>query len=355
MHATLHPYLTAGVALVGASMIAVTPVAAPLVTEVQQRAVELTAAPVINDPSTDWLEIFTKALGNVGQIGTAWAEHPFPILQQVIDNQIGYAETIGGALQGSVTGLAAYFTGDAPTALGSTLQTVITDLMGGDAVSAANAINASVMALAQGAGFPLLDMLKVPIDITSNISSALQTFAFQVQGIGIGALSAMGAGTYSLGLSAQAIIDAVGQSDPLAAFGALAGAPAAFTDAVLNGITKEFLGHTSYAYLGLLSPTIGQFAQSVGTGLFVTLPQAIAAAIAPEDASAASLAAVDLAGVDLPSLLGGFTQAFEGALGNLGDLFDPAQLFAELGTVVPGVFAEIPQMLLEAATAAIPF
>ncbi|PQM45055.1 hypothetical protein C1Y40_04781 [Mycobacterium talmoniae] len=118
MHATLHPYLTAGVALVGASMIAVTPVAAPLVTEVQQRAVELTAAPVINDPSTDWLEIFTKALGNVGQIGTAWAEHPFPILQQVIDNQIGYAETIGGALQGSVTGLAAYFTGDAPTALG---------------------------------------------------------------------------------------------------------------------------------------------------------------------------------------------------------------------------------------------
>ncbi|MEZ0365743.1 hypothetical protein ACAG26_18845 [Mycobacterium sp. pUA109] len=322
-------------------MIAVTPAAAPLMAEVQQRAVELTAAPVINDPSTDWLEIFTKAFGNVGQIGAAWAEHPFPILQQVVDNQIGYAETIGGALQGSVTGLAAYFTGDAPGALAPTLQTVVTDFIGGDAVSAANAINTSVMALAQAAGFPLLDMLKVPIDITSNISSGLQTFAFQVQGIGIGALSATAAGTYSLGLSAQAIIDALGQDDPLGALGALAGAPAAFTDAVLNGITKEFLGHTSYAELGLLSPTIGQFAQSVGTGLFVTLPQAIAAAIAPEDA--ASLGTVDLAGAELPNLLSGlsteFTQAFEGVLGNLGELFSP--LLAELTGFLPDAVANI--------------
>ena len=84
----LRPYATAGVALVGASVIAIAPVAPPLPdVYVANPAVQLSAAV---DPITPWLNVFNDSVINFAGLADAWLEAPSPVLQQVIANQIGY-------------------------------------------------------------------------------------------------------------------------------------------------------------------------------------------------------------------------------------------------------------------------
>lgn len=86
---TLRPFTTAGVALVGATAIAITPVAltAPPDVKANSPAVQLTAA---IDPITPWLETFNNSEVNFANLANSWLEAPFPSLQQVIANQVGY-------------------------------------------------------------------------------------------------------------------------------------------------------------------------------------------------------------------------------------------------------------------------
>src|SRR5690625_4497002 len=93
MDNALRPYLTAGIAVLGAGAIAVTPVA-PTLPEVQIPAIQLTAAP----PLTDWVDIFGTSFNNLVNIGEAWVDAPFPLIQQFVANQLGYGATIFDSL-----------------------------------------------------------------------------------------------------------------------------------------------------------------------------------------------------------------------------------------------------------------
>lgn len=88
MKLSLRPYATAGVALVGAGVIAISPVAPPASDiQVASSAVQLSA---FADPFEAWLEVFDEAGTNLNGLADAFLEAPFPILQQVVANQLSY-------------------------------------------------------------------------------------------------------------------------------------------------------------------------------------------------------------------------------------------------------------------------
>ncbi|MCV7316213.1 hypothetical protein H7J77_11760 [Mycolicibacillus parakoreensis] len=108
MDNALRPYLTAGIAVLGAGAIAVTPVA-PTLPDIQIPPVQLMGAisDWVNGNLVDALdlgsaqlaqlgaasvypELVSDAFNNIVQTGAEWMEHPFPILGGVLYNQIGY-------------------------------------------------------------------------------------------------------------------------------------------------------------------------------------------------------------------------------------------------------------------------
>ena len=110
MQRVLRPYITAGVALAGASMIAVAPAAPPLPT-IQMPAVQLTSAIDSLDlvgpaqavttafPVITPTEFFSDTLQNLQAVGAAIAADPTPILTQIIANLTGYGQDISTGLQ----------------------------------------------------------------------------------------------------------------------------------------------------------------------------------------------------------------------------------------------------------------
>lgn len=101
MQATLRPYATAGIALVGASVIAVSPVTVPstAVEEVRDAAVELSA---LTNPVDVFGPIFETALENVRSLGHAIAENPAPILEQILANQLNGIGNLPAAIEAQI-------------------------------------------------------------------------------------------------------------------------------------------------------------------------------------------------------------------------------------------------------------
>ena len=99
MHATLRPYATAGVALVGASLVAVTPVAAPVSTalEATSPAVALTSA---------WDDVLNATSANVTSLMNNWYLAPAVGMQQFLANQMAYADQMANDPAGSTNAIA---------------------------------------------------------------------------------------------------------------------------------------------------------------------------------------------------------------------------------------------------------
>src|ERR1700752_4781526 len=91
-----------GVALVGASVIAVTPISPPPAEihmpapRVSSAAVELAAA---FDPITAYTQLVTNTVNNLAGLGGEVLADPLPVVQQILTNSIGNAKIIGGSLQ----------------------------------------------------------------------------------------------------------------------------------------------------------------------------------------------------------------------------------------------------------------
>ena len=90
MQAALRPYATAGVALVGASVIAVSPVTVPpaAIEQVRDSAVQLAASV---DPLEVFRQVLQQTITNARATGQAILDNPAPILPQLIKNQLGQA------------------------------------------------------------------------------------------------------------------------------------------------------------------------------------------------------------------------------------------------------------------------
>lgn len=116
------PYAAAGIALVGAGVIAAAPVVAPPLPDIEIRAaapsVALTAE---TDVLTRWVEAFNTASENATALSQFYFEAPGAALQQAIVNQVGY---FGDVLND-------------PGSIGTVLQTISGNLQ--------NAFNAATM------------------------------------------------------------------------------------------------------------------------------------------------------------------------------------------------------------------
>ena len=87
------PLVTASVALIGAGVVAVTPVAAPPpgLPDVQTRAVQLMSG---SDPLTQWGTVLQTAEADATDIYDHFSAAPFADLQQSIANDVGYVEDL---------------------------------------------------------------------------------------------------------------------------------------------------------------------------------------------------------------------------------------------------------------------
>ncbi|MGA5543765.1 hypothetical protein ACPCIR_18080 [Mycobacterium sp. NPDC051198] len=92
MNLALRPYMTAGVALVGAGVISVTPVAAPP-PEMQSHSIQLSAA--IDSPIEVFSPVFTKASTVIQNAIQAEIDDPFPIIVGLAGKLAADGKTLG--------------------------------------------------------------------------------------------------------------------------------------------------------------------------------------------------------------------------------------------------------------------
>lgn len=221
MRLALKPYVTTGVALVGASVIAVTPIAAhpeAYSHAVQSPAVQLTAA--IDNP----FEVFAPVVDAAGNwiastIQTELA-NPLPILHQIVTNQITTAAGVLEAVQAGAKGVGE-LVGGLPAALGAAGQ----KLAVGDVNGAIDAILAAglnpIVSLISGVWTPLQPVLERPFQVGQALVPALFDAALSVT-LGV-VLSTVGIGfdtgttpfVQQIVKSTQAVLAAVTTLNPI--------------------------------------------------------------------------------------------------------------------------------------------
>lgn len=317
MQLALRPYVTAGVAIVGASIIAATPItaAAP---EIQNRAVTLSAAvqtldlpspadaspfaailgdanpfatPLAEssfvDPIARWAEVFALTADNAVALANAAMADPFPILRQIIANQTGYAELIGTALSTTVQNIINLATVTLP----EIAKQVEAKFAAGDIMGAGTILGNAVVSV-MGTMFPLLDIMKVPNQIVGNVSAVLDAMTYKsftslglIGQAGMGIVNAVGSyvkfGAARIG---QDLYDAVQTGDMTKFVSTIINIPAETVNSFLNGsyVPPRRPGAPGTWTTGLLS--VKPWAPL--HGFLVDLPKAIAAAITPPAAPA---------------------------------------------------------------------
>ncbi|MBU9767146.1 hypothetical protein FR943_25360 [Mycobacterium sp. TNTM28] len=234
MEMRLRPYATAGIALVGAGVIAVTPVAPPpTVTQVSSAAVDLSAA--VN-PLSPWVDLFNNTSTNLTGLADAYFEAPAPILQQVIVNQVANLDrllndpgSIGDVLSGIGDNLdkafqAATFLGIPADLPADEVQAMLLESNDGFHAALATLIPLVLPALA-----PDLDEGTVTL-----ITEVVRFISSPASGVLIGLAGPVVSPLIALVSSVQAV---TGAADFEEALQALLATPANVADGFLNGAT----------------------------------------------------------------------------------------------------------------------
>lgn len=296
MNAAVRPYTTAGVALLGASVIAISPVT-PSMPDVQamQRTVssvgvELSAA--VN-PIENWVQVFQKSVANLGAIGQQIADSPAPILSQIVANQIAAFEDLKTRFDNNAGTIKLILDG-APGAI----ATARGQLQSGDIVGAFDTFNNQIVIPLALAGVQAVSDLTRPLaSAVNNFAKAFATLpdaVFQV----ILPMTFPLVSTINAAVQAtQDVYDGVVARDPGAVINTLVNLPANLVDGFLNG-SGTILGFLPAP--GLLTPYDPNFGflASGPTASLIALRDVIAQAIgaAPPTAAAAASAAATVPG-----------------------------------------------------------
>ena len=291
MNAAVRPYTTAGVALLGASVIAISPVT-PSMPDVQamQRTVssvgvELSAA--VN-PIENWVQVFQKSAANLGAIGQQIADSPAPILSQIVANQIAAFEDLKTRFDNNAGTIKLILDG-APGAI----ATARGQLQSGDIVGAFDTFNNQIVIPLALAGVQAVSDLTRPLVSTvNNFAKAFATLpdaVFQV----ILPMTFPLVSTINAAVQAtQDVYDGVVARDPGAVINTLVNLPADLVDGFLNG-SGTILGFLPAP--GLLTPYDPNFGflASGPIASLIALRDVIAQATgaAPPTAAAAASAA----------------------------------------------------------------
>lgn len=269
-------------------------------------------------------QLVTDTAANLGVFWQDFLEKPFPILQQLVANQVGYARDILGGLGGSTAALV-----NEAAMLPNVLQTAFTDLTSGDFLSAATALWNYVFQTPSTVGPPLAQGIAAVIGgITIHVSNVI-LHAGDMNGWWDQITSAPGfpfnAAASAIAAVGQNIVDDFGSGDYPAALNNLVLAPTTILGAFLNGYPGVPGVITDPAGALLTNGTTG-----VGYGTVTDLMLAreiIAGLIAPTFSVAkGSSAAVDpTLATDFGSVLGNVTA---------GVALNPAALAADLSTAL---------------------
>ena len=279
--------MTSGVALIGASAIALSPIV------VAPQQVHLPAVPVSSlattltasvNPITEWGKVLTASFNNISALGQqVWAD-PAPILKQIIINQIGYANTISTAL-----GAAGNSFVTTVAALPPVLRQAAQELAAGQISGGLNTAFQALLNLVVNPGLALMQspIFSIPGQVMQNVTNVVKLLPDVIVAAGFSGLSTVSGIQRAFGDTAQAVYDGVRAGNLGAAVSAILNAPAVLTNAFLNGYAPT-------GAAGILSPGFGLVPL-----LVVSIRQAIAQALGAPVPVAAKVA--DVGPATLPS------------------------------------------------------
>jgi hypothetical protein len=358
MEHSLRPYVTAGVVLAGASLIAAAPIG-PAAVQIQARAVQLTAieglaADVVSAaaapqefPVSTLADVFTNAFANLQSLGSEFTSNPTPIITALMENQLIYSNDLASAAETAGTNLVNALQ-DFPTVISNAMsdlasgdffdaETSITQFLTQAPLSVLRPLDNGFFEVAQSMSNNFENLFGTPnyyasadsVSDGSLSSSVPQWFSELVQA----QLLAPHAAELAFAGVGQDIVTAMQDGDSTAAFNDLMNAPATILDAYLNGYN---LGDDGGGGLGTMLDAVPATMKNVSAqgllseeGTVATMREAtetIAREISPQkaletaDAAGAASASADLNTVvgDLSTLLSPDT-----ALGELATAFDP--------------------------------
>ena len=346
MQVASRPYATAGIALVGASVIAVSPIAPPLpdihVPSPAQvaRSVEL-AAESLATTSISYSQVFQEAVTNLQAILKTAAENPSPILSQVLANQVATVKALAavlpttslvgtiGALPNAAGTLLSGLASSEPEALQGLLTAIQTAL--GQISTAVTSTAPPLLAAAIG------DLTKGNVeDAINNVLSAAIGAVFPIQGV----IQPLLAATVTTPL--QAVVDAINSVGPL---GTILSNPLQNVVNVINAVQDGgVLSPLSQVVTGLLGPAIS------GAGAFGAAVDNIGAALSTGNPAGALAAIVNAPATVLDGVLnGGFGPNLAALAG-----FPPDLVTVVAGGILSGALAitsTSPQLTVQLAGA----
>ncbi|ORA85042.1 hypothetical protein K3U93_03900 [Mycobacterium malmoense] len=357
--AAARPIISAGVVMAGAGMIALTPATLPRphfeVPNIQVPAINLTAAEDLAaaafDPTFGWESVFEQTSTNLSTLSQEWLAAPAPLLQQVITNQLGYANMYGLAFNDVAKGLYNFITGDGVGNLQWSVAMAAKDLFAGNLSGVFSQLSSIYFSGALSVLEPLESLLPIPVEETQNLAN-LADAAFGSIGSPVASLALqlveLPQGLFAVvGDSAQGVLNGITGGNPLEALTAVLDTPANLVNALLN-LYPGVYGEGTFD--GILQPG------HIASLLLLTLPQTLATSIGWEGPSG-SAAAAGLAVPDLAAALGAgpFSDAAVALSGLSGEL--PAALAglgAGLASALPAGLAGLGVDLGMILTALIP-
>jgi hypothetical protein len=262
MHsAAVRPYINAGVALVGASVIAAAPLApAPphiALPTVRSAEVALTATAGALDA---YAQLVNHTFTNVGTLTHQTFQNGVaPLLTQFLKNQLTLVQGLGAAAEQALQI-------SNPSSVPALLQKALGEIAAGQFQAASETIATGVIQVA----FPFLPSLLTPLNNLVAVVNQLPNIAL------VGSLAVIQpplALVQATGQAVQGIADALAAGDLSRVVNAIVSAPAVMVDGFLNGYSPTQTG-------GLLTPGLGTLS------LLVNIRDMIVTAITPAAAAA---------------------------------------------------------------------
>ncbi|GFG76236.1 hypothetical protein [Mycobacterium botniense] len=322
--------MVAGAAITGAGLIASCPLT-PGVAGVPYRAIELTSSAVADlgalgsDASTavqgivadlagagalpgavstsyPWvktpLDVISTSFSNVSETAQRFLADPFPVINQLIANQVAYADTVVTSLAAGGSSLADFVTGSESTDLLPSLTALVEALASGNFSEVGPAFTNIFDGFLINPGEALVNggVFDIPIDMTYHLYQVVDTLLGPsnagLLSITGGVLGSFEAGFIQAAEAADIAATAFSAGQPLEALYDAVNIPSSALYGLLNGIDDSV---NNIYFAGLLTPA-DSFSVSGGllANLVTILPAAIAADLAATPVVNAMSMALDL-------------------------------------------------------------
>jgi hypothetical protein len=255
MQIAMRSYLTAGVALVGATAMVVAPISVTppeiQVPRIAAASVELAA---FQDPIALWAEVLGTAGNSLAGLKDQLFQDPAPMLMQLLANQIHGANIAAGATQSLVQQLAAALSPNNPDGVPAQLKNALDQVAAGNITQGLMTVMGTLI---MGVGMPIIigvmtvwPAVAQPFQNLSNLVTGLPMPL--LLGLGLSIINPVNSVLGAAGDTVEALIKAATTLDPVTFASTLINAPAVLTGALLNGYVAN-----GYPYPGLLTPGVG--------------------------------------------------------------------------------------------------